>query len=381
MFEKQRESSVKRVLQVGGLAGPEGAAGGVWSVASMQTEALRNIGLDVTLLGTWLGPIPEQDGQPKDIIMRVRKPFPGSRLRGLYSFSYLTRVKQEARKIDLAHIHFCRDFTTTLSLITIARNGIPIVVQTHGMFTKPKNWLVRAYDTVITRRLVQIPKIWLTLTEQEEENLKALGVSTKRIERVVNASTDPDLKWSDPSDITCVFIARLAERKQPKVFVEAALRLLEEGKDAMFVLAGTDQGEEQGLRRLIQDSDYAHRFQLLGHVAHEKVSKLLANATVFVLPALDEPYPMAVIEAASVGTPIILTRECGLAAEIDKAEAGILIDPEIESTLAAMRTVLGSPNLRRTMSRNARELHRHLWSVESLAESLREKYERSADGN
>lgn len=381
MRDNQLLMRVRRVLQVGGLAGPEGAAGGVWSVASMQTSALRGGGLNVVLLGTWLGAVPRTGHNDQDIVMRVRRPFPGAGLRGLYSFSYLRRVNNEAKHADIAHIHLCRDFTTALSLIIIARRGVPIVVQTHGMFTKPKSRLIRLYDAAVTRRLVRIPELWLALTAQEEGSLKALGVRDERIERVVNASAEADLGWSDPAEARFVFIARLAERKQPRVFVEAALRLLDEGLQATFVLAGPDQGEAGGIGRIIQESGHAHRFEILGHVAPTEVRSLLAGATAFVLPAKDEPYPMAVIEAASVGTPIVLTRQCGLASAIDAASAGILIDPDTESTAAAMREIIGSPELRRTLSDNALALHRSIWSVESLADSLMEKYERSAHGS
>ena len=52
------------VLQVGGLAGPGAAAGGVWAVAKTQSAALRRAGARVDLVGGWLGEIPRTASVP-----------------------------------------------------------------------------------------------------------------------------------------------------------------------------------------------------------------------------------------------------------------------------------------------------------------------------
>ena len=62
------------VLQGGGLAGPGAAAGGVWVVARMQSEALARLGAAVDLVGGWLGvPPPAPVGTR---FFRMRRPAP-----------------------------------------------------------------------------------------------------------------------------------------------------------------------------------------------------------------------------------------------------------------------------------------------------------------
>ena len=140
--------------------------------------------------------------------------------------------------------------------------------------------------------------------------------------RVVNATADPGTAWEDPQTPTFLFVSRLAPRKQPTVFVEAAIALLREGSEARFVVAGPDQGELESRAPLIDASGFQDRFDLPGELTEPQVLEALAHATAVVLPARHEPYPMVIIEAAAVGTPIILTSECGLAAALAEGGCG-----------------------------------------------------------
>lgn len=247
------------------------------------------------------------------------------------------------------------------------------------MLAAPSSRGLRLFDSLIFRRAMQTPKLWLTLTEAEEKNLESLGVPRTMMRRVVNATADPGTAWEDPQTSTFLFVSRLAPRKQPTVFVEAAIAFLREGKEARFVVAGPDQGELAAVRSLIDASGFQDRFDLPGELTEPEVLDALSRATAVVLPARHEPYPMVIIQAAAVGTPIILTSECGLASPLRKAAAAIIAEPTPEAFHAAMVAVAADQDLRYRLSARARELHLGLWSAESLAESLLGLYEEAID--
>ena len=130
---------------------------------------------------------------------------------------------------------------------------------------------------------------------------------------------------------------------------------------------------------MIEASGFHDRFDLPGELTGPEVLEALSHATAVVLPARHEPYPMVIIEAAAVGTPIILTSECGLAAPLRKAGAAIVAEPTAGAFHAAMAAVAADQDLRLRLSARARELHLGLWSAESLAESLLELNEEAID--
>ena len=358
------------VLQVGGLAGPGAVAGGVWAVARMQSAALARRGAAVELVGGWLGAVPARRPGSLERIFAVRRPFRGARLRGLIGISLVRHVWDRGRRADIVQLHLCRDFITTFSALMLRRTGTPVIAQAHGMLAVPGSRGLRLFDSLIFGRAMRTPKLWLTLTESEEENLESLGVPRTKMRRVVNATVELDATWEDPQETTFLFVSRLAPRKQPAVFVEAAIALLRAGSQARFVVAGPDQGELDTVRALIDASGFQERFDLPGELTEPEVLAALARATAVVLPARHEPYPMVIIEAAGVGTPIILTSECGLSATLREADAAIIARPTADAFQSAMLSVAADPDLRSRLSANARELHARLWSAESLAERL-----------
>lgn len=363
------------ILQVGGLAGPGAAAGGVWAVARTQSAALKDLGENVELVGGWLGRVPEAaatpDGQGPVTLFRVRRPFPGARLRGLVSLRLPRYVAFRAKSADVVQVHLCRDFITTAATMLLSRGKTPVIAQSHGMLAPSRSLPVRIYDAVITRWLVRIPQLWLTLTDDEEKGLQQLGVDPARMRRVVNATAEAARTWSDPELPVFLFAARLAPRKQPAVFVQAALDALDQGLDARFILAGPDQGEAARVRALINASAHAERFELSGELSPAQVQSAMAVCTAYVLPALQEPYPMSVIEAAAAGTPLIVTSECGLAADLYEGDAALLPEPTADAFCQAMLKLAADPDRRIELGSNARRLHQRLWSAQQLAEDLR----------
>ncbi|UWX97971.1 glycosyltransferase family 4 protein [Arthrobacter zhaoxinii] len=363
------------ILQVGGLAGPGAAAGGVWAVARTQRAALAGLGETVELVGGWLGRVPKTDntanGEDPVTLFRVRRPFPGARLRGLVSLRLPRYVAARAASSDVVQVHLCRDFITTAATVLLSRGNTPVIAQSHGMLVPSRSLPVRIYDTAITRWLVRIPRLWLTLTEDEERGLQQLGVDSVRMRRVVNATVASDHMWSDPEQQVFLFAARLAPRKQPAVFVQAALEALDRGLDAHFILAGPDQGEAARVRAMIAASAHAERFEVSGELTPAQVQSAMAACTAYVLPALNEPYPMSVIEAAAAGTPLIVTSECGLADDLYEGDAAVLAEPTADAFCRAMLNVGADPDRRIELGANARRVHQRLWSAERLAEELR----------
>jgi glycosyltransferase involved in cell wall biosynthesis len=64
----------------------------------------------------------------------------------------------------------------------------------------------------------------------------------------------------------------------------------------------------------------------------------MAAASVFVLPSVRETYPMSVLEAMSVGLPVVVTDDCGLAPLVDRTQCGVVTDPGARALAAAVES-------------------------------------------
>ncbi len=114
---------------------------------------------------------------------------------------------------------------------------------------------------------------------------------------------------------TVLFVARLFHFKGADIFVDAAVRMLEEGlpDHVRFVMVGYDSNMapglapfEQYLRKRIP-SRLAHRIEFTGHLTPQEVSQWLARSICYVCPSREESFAYTVHEAAGAGVPLVLS--------------------------------------------------------------------------
>jgi glycosyltransferase involved in cell wall biosynthesis len=152
-------------------------------------------------------------------------------------------------------------------------------------------------------------------------------------------------------------------------FVDAAAEVLGTHPDARFVLAGPDEGERAAVDRRIAELGLGDRFEVPGALSGERVLEELRRAHVYVLPSVDEPFPMSVLEALSVGVPAVVTHSNGLAKDIAAAGAGRAVEPGPAGVAAAVRELL-DPQENGGASAAARKLAAESFSMDAVLDTL-----------
>jgi D-inositol-3-phosphate glycosyltransferase len=90
---------------------------------------------------------------------------------------------------------------------------------------------------------------------------------------------------------------------------------------------------------------------------------LYRRADVFVLASGGENFGLVAAEAASVGTPVVVSDRTGVAASFGEGEA-LVVPFEEEATVAAVARVLGDPALRDALAAGAlRAARRASWDA------------------
>jgi|GEM_PF-1934857 len=176
--------------------------------------------------------------------------------------------------------------------------------------------------------------------------------------------------------IEFLYLARLHSRKRPTVLVKAAVTLakkLDQPMEVSFV--GPDEGEESKVRRHIHDAGSPDWIRVEGPLEPGRTLDRMRKASVYVLPSVDEPFPMSVLEALSVGVPVIVTDSCGLAPFIAESSAGIVTDPSVESLCEAMRRLMEEPGLRESAAKAAVALAREKFSMHEVTNQLEDVYQ------
>ena len=164
-----------------------------------------------------------------------------------------------------------------------------------------------------------------------------------------------------------LFIGRLLTEKGVAEFVEAAQALRPRWPDARFVAVGP---HDPNLPHAVNASDLA-KWRSNGVVefvgAVKDVRPWLAKCTVFVLPSYREGTPRSVLEAMSVGRPIVTSDAPGCRETVVDGENGFLVRPRDVGSLAhAMERFLEEPALIRPMAEASRRLVEQKYDVNEV---------------
>ncbi|MCX5273865.1 glycosyltransferase [Streptomyces virginiae] len=366
-----------RVLHAVTLHSPSHAFGGPVRVALNLTKGLRARGHEARLLALGEG----FDPWPTEVEGVPAKLFPARRLlplgfSGMTSPALLASAGRLVRDCDVVHVHLARDLVTLPVALAALRAGKPLVLQTHGMVDPSEKLLAKVLDAVAVRRLLRGADAVLYLTPHEREGLDAVvgAPPLAQAVRLVNGTPAQEERPTPEGPPRILYSARLQARKRPVDFVDAAPAILAAHPDARFVVAGPDEGELAAVRSRIGTLGLTDRFEVPGALSGAEVLTELRRAHVYVLPSVDEPFPMSVLEALSVGVPSVVTHSNGLARDIARAGAGRAVDPGPESVSAAVLELL-DPAANHEASLAARELAAKSFSMDAVLDTLLPVYE------
>jgi glycosyltransferase involved in cell wall biosynthesis len=363
-----------RVLQVVALISPDGSYGGPARVALNQSAELVKRGHEVTLAAATRGfrvPPTEVDGVPVRLF-EVRTILPKSGFPGLGSPGLLRWFHVHGPSFDVVHIHFGRDLVVLPVAVSARRHKVPYVLQTHGMVIPSRHPLARPLDAVWTRRLLADAGAVLYLTDQERVQLTDVARASLNLVQLGNGVPNYPAASIGTGPAEVLFVALMHKRKRPLVFVEMAKTLLDAGIDARFTLIGPDEGEGAAVTAAIEREP---RISWEGALAPAAVPRRMAAATIYVLPAEREPFPMTVLEAMAIGLPVVMAADCGLAPLVQSAQCGVVVDGGATAFADAVGSLLADRPRRVEMGERARKTAHNEFGMAAIGDRLTRVYD------
>lgn len=159
-----------------------------------------------------------------------------------------------------------------------------------------------------------------------------------------------------------LFIGRLEARKNIVRIIEA-FEILKEKYTIPheLVLVGKPGFGYGRIQAKIRDSRFEIHIRELGYVTEEEKWALLQNTEVFLFPTLYEGFGIPVLEAQSVGVPVVTSNTSSLP-EV-AGEGAIFVDPlQAESIAAGVQSLLSDSELRSGIIEKAtRNVGRYSW--------------------
>jgi len=174
------------------------------------------------------------------------------------------------------------------------------------------------------------------------------------------------------SAVAFLYLGRL---KRDKGILDLALafsQLARIHEEAYLLIVGPDEDRiEADIRQLCGDCIPRLRF----HGYTDYPERWLAACDVLCLPSYREGFSTTIIEAASVGLPILGSRIYGITDAIDEGVTGLLHNPgDVNELAGKMRILAQDEGLRRSLGRAARERAHRYYAKEAVTGAVLEFY-------
>jgi glycosyltransferase involved in cell wall biosynthesis len=271
--------------------------------------------------------------------------------------------------VDVLHVNnggYPGAYSCASAVIAARRLGIARIVYVVNNIAVPYRSLPRVYDIAVDRMVARTVSRFVTgSTFAGRELARVLGLPAGRLSTIPNGITErPEVEG--PAEV----LLRLGlDRSRPLVGVVANF---EKRKGQIHLLRALALLKARGhtpLPRVVLDGEGAERPALESYVRdagldgdalfvgrEEHIFDFMAAMDVIALPSVShEDFPNVVIEAMSLGKPVVASRLAGTPEQITDMETGILVEPGDERGLAdALALVCGDEALRAGMGRAAR---------------------------
>ena len=338
--------------------------------------------LDVTLNS----PV-EQDGY--EIIYFKCSPF----RRYKFSVDLLKWLNSHASEYDLAHIHALFSPVSSTAAAVCRAKKLPYILRPLGTLDpadlRKKKQLKQLYAAGLERPNIKKAAAIHFTSEQEAKVSHRFGVNTRDlviplgVKEAEKKCSDSKLtvsnKFNIPDNVPKVlFMSRIDPKKGLDLLIPALEKLLSEGLDFHFILAGTnpqDPNYEQKIQSQIKASTLDKHTTITGFVTGELKSALLETADLFVLPSYYENFGIAVAEAMVAGIPVIISDQVHIYQDISGSESGWVGTTNTESIADLLREALKYPEERQRRGILARKYALLNYSWDAISQKIVEAYQ------
>lgn len=240
----------------------------------------------------------------------------------------------------------------------------------------------RRYQNVLVRLALRTVRAVIGVSPTQVDQLAAFGVPRDRIAIIPNgvdelepqrsrAEVREELGLAD-DEFGALLVADLRPEKRAPRFVEAVLRAHEQDHRIKGFVAGSgpELPRVEAAARTAGDA-----VTLLG--ARFDVPDLMHGCDCVCLTSAAEGLPMVVLEAMSLGKPVVATRVGGLVGTVLEGETGVLVEPDDVAAFAdALLALAADPARAAALGEAGRAEHRRRFTSTRMAEAYAGVFER-----
>lgn len=170
-----------------------------------------------------------------------------------------------------------------------------------------------------------------------------------------------------------VHVGRLIPVKNQELIIKAINILVNDGYNVSVSFLGAGEKEEY-YKTLVKNLSLEENVFFLG--LKDDVCSLIDKYDTFLLPSVYEGMPITLIEAMGTGLPIIASSVGGIPDMIEHEKEGLLIAPQLENLVDAMKRFINDKELRTLCGKNA-SIRVQMFSSDNMCKGYTKLYEKN----
>lgn len=297
---------------------------------------------------------------------------PGSKLpvplRFQFSYWLLPKFAKllKSGKYDVVHVHFSPDFVIPLLAAKMAK--VPRVVMTRHVALPWSKTKVRRYANKVNRIVCVSDAVFRALDQSgvPKEKLIVAKAGCPASKSGPNAEATRRDLTQEGTRFAVGYFGRLVSDKGVHFLVDAAKGLPDSILTHIF--------GDGPMRTELEGRAAGSEIRFHGFVP--EIEDALAAVDTVVVPSVwAEAFPFSVLEAMSLGKPIIATRRGGLPEMVEHGVTGLIVEPENALELRkAIEDLVADPLSARAMGGTGKERHAENYTVEAFAKRIENVY-------
>jgi glycosyltransferase involved in cell wall biosynthesis len=296
-------------------------------------------------------------------------------------------LRARAGGFDVAHLHGYHHLPGAVAARHLGHAGVPYVLAPNGTARRieRRRLAKRLFDATAGRGVLPGAARVLAVSQAERAQLLRLGVSPARIRLAPNpvdlAEFEPR---PEPGALRSrlgldgrplvLYLGQLTPRKNVDVLIRAIAAL--DRPDVELVVAGSDMGVGQALRREAGRRGLASRAHFTGVLRGRERLRALADADLVVYPSRDEVFGLVPLEALLAGTSVIVAGDAGCGEIVARVGGGRVVPPgDVTALAAAIGRGLAEPaSARRAVAEAAALRIRALYGSDTVSAAVETLY-------
>lgn len=262
------------------------------------------------------------------------------------------------------------------------RLGIPLIVHFHGHDAHRSSVVSEYFEKY--QRMFKVAFRIITVSQYMTDALTKMGADPEKITLNPYGPNESFFDNESTFDDVVVAVGRFTDIKAPHLTLLAFQRVLQTCPNVKLVMGGHGELLE-ACQTLVKAIGIESSVVFPGALRHDQVPEIFSNACCFVQHSVVPTYgdaegtPVAILEAAAAGLPVVSTRHAGIRDAVIHEESGFLVDErDVEGMANAILTLVTNKELCRKMGASGRahirghySIERHLGCIDAIIAEAR----------